>query len=187
MTNKYKNKKIITRTLGGVFIFLYIFSFSALVSASEITAENIVQVVNRERQANGITPLAINDQLQAAARNKSIDMIVNNYFDHYALGKTPWMFIRSQNYDYQLAGENLAMGYSTSEGIVNAWMNSPSHRANILNPEFQEIGVGVVRGAYTENGLTSETTITTEMLAQPKSKISQLLDKVVSTISNIFK
>ena len=186
MTNINKNKMIV-EALGGVFIFIYVFSFSILAHASEITPENIVQVINLERQANGIAPLAVNNQLQTAARNKSVDMIVHNYFDHYAFGKTPWSFILAENYNYQVAGENLAMGFRTSEGVVNAWMNSPTHRANILNSEFQEIGVGVVKGAYTEDGQTGETTMTTEITAAPKSKVSQLLDKVISTISNIFK
>lgn len=187
MTNKNKNKKQIASTLGGVFALVWLVVSFIPVFASEITPENIIKAVNQKRQENGVPPLVENSQLRTAARNKSIDMIVNNYFDHYALGKTPWMFIKSQNYDYQLAGENLAMGYTTSEGVVNAWMNSPSHRSNILNPEYQDIGVGVVKGVYTENGETKETTFTTEMLAQPKSKVSQLLDQVVATLTDIFK
>lgn len=187
MTNKNQNKKIIMRTLGGVFVLVWAVMFSTPVFASEITPENIISAVNQKRQENGVSSLVENPQLQVAAKNKSIDMIINNYFEHYAQGRTPWMFIKSQGYDYQIAGENLAMGFETSEGVVNAWMNSPVHRANILNSEFEEIGVGVVRGTYTENGQTKETTITTEMLAQPKSKVNQLLEKVAITLNQIFQ
>lgn len=179
-------RKVIIRTLGGVFVLLSIFSFVTFASASEITPENIVNIVNRERQTRGITPLATNNQLQTAARNKSTDMIVRNYFNHYAHGVTPWQFIRNQNYEYSIAGENLAMGFSSAESVVNAWMNSPSHRANILNPEFQDIGVGIVKGAYNDNGNIVETTMTTEILAKPKSKINQIFDRVIAAFSKLF-
>jgi len=187
MINKDKNKvQIIARILGGVFVFILTFAFSTLTYASEITPENIVNAVNREREINGLSPVIVSPQLQSAARKKSIDMIVRDYFDHYAFGLTPWSFIQNEGYNYSIAGENLAMGFSTAEGVVSAWMNSPMHRANILNPEFQNIGVGVVMGSYTENGQTNPTTMTTEMFATPKSKVSQLIDRVIATLNKLF-
>src|ERR1035437_8447738 len=135
----------------------------ALTNASDITPDNIVKLINQERTANGLNPVKMNTELQSAAVAKSQDMIYRDYFDHYAFGQTPWMFIIRAGYNYSVAGENLAKGFNTSEGIVNAWMNSPAHRANILNPNYKEIGVGVVKGAYTENGATTDTTLTTEM------------------------
>ena len=162
-----------------------IFSF-VLANASEITPDNIVKLVNEERTANGLNPLKMNPKLQSAAIFKSNDMIYRNYFDHYAFGQTPWMFIIRAGYDYSVAGENLAKGYSTSEGVVNAWINSPSHRANILNPDFQDIGVGVVRGAFTADGQTVETTMTTELFATPKSKIAVFFERISNTIFSIF-
>ncbi len=183
----YKNKKMIVCALGGIFVFLWIFSYSHSALASEITAENIVKVVNAERQARYLEPLNANSKLENAAKNKSIDMIVKNYFEHYANGRTPWSFIRNEDYEYSIAGENLAMGYSTAEGVVNAWMNSPTHRANILNPEYEDIGVGVVKGAYFEDGKVVDTTITTEMFAKPKPRIVQMIDTAFETISKIFK
>jgi len=185
MINKNK-AKIIARTLGGVFVFILTLAFSTLTYASEITPENIVGAVNKEREINGLSPVMVSPQLQIAARNKSVDMIARNYFEHYAFGKTPWSFIQSEGYDYSVAGENLAMGFNSAEGVVSAWMNSPSHRANILNPEFQNIGVGVVKGAYTENGQTNQTTMTTEMFATPKSKVNQLIDRVIATLNKLF-
>ena len=157
-----------------------------LANASEISPENIVKLVNDQRTANGLSPVKINAELQNAAITKSQDMIYRNYFDHYAFGQTPWMFILRSGYNYSVAGENLAKGFSTSEGIVNAWMNSPTHKANILNPDYQEIGVGVVKGVYTENGQVSDTTLTTEMLAAPKTRLTIFLEQVTNTISRLF-
>jgi len=176
------------KVLGSIAAIVGIFIFSVNVAfASEITPENIVSAVNKEREVRNIQPLKVNSKLQNAAGNKSTDMIVRNYFEHYAYGLTPWQFIANQNYDYSVAGENLAMGFSSSEGVVNAWMNSPAHRANLLNSEFEEVGVGVVKGEYTENGNPTYTTMTTEMLAKPEPKISQILFAISKKIINIFK
>jgi len=176
------------KVLGSIAAIVGIFIFSVNVAfASEITPENIVSAVNKEREVRNIQPLKVNSKLQNAAGNKSTDMIVRNYFEHYAYSLTPWQFIANQNYDYSVAGENLAMGFSSSEGVVNAWMNSPAHRANLLNSEFEEVGVGVVKGEYTENGNPTYTTMTTEMLAKPEPKISQILFAISKKIINIFK
>lgn len=167
-------------------IFAFGFITFAVANASEISPENIVNVVNQERISNGLNPVKINSQLQNAAIAKSQDMIAKNYFDHYAFGQTPWMFIIRAGYDYSVAGENLAKGYSTSEGVVSAWMNSPAHRANILNPSFQEIGVGVVKGISSGNGQSSGPTLTTEMLAAPKSRISQFFDTISNALTGLL-
>lgn len=158
----------------------------ALANASEISPENIVNLVNQERTANGVDPVKVNPELQSAAVAKSQDMIYRSYFDHYAFGQTPWMFILKAGYNYSVAGENLAKGFSSSEGVVNAWMDSPEHRANILNPEYQEIGVGVVKGTFTENGRATDTTLTTEILAAPKSKLTSFIERVANAILSIF-
>lgn len=157
-----------------------------LANASEINPENIVNLVNQERAANGLSPVRTNQELQNAAISKSQDMIYRNYFDHYAFGQTPWMFILRAGYNYSVAGENLAKGFNSSEGVVGAWMNSPAHKANILNPDYQEIGVGVVKGAFTENGQASDTTLTTELLATPKSRMTIFFEQMTNTISRFF-
>ncbi|MCX6810490.1 MAG: CAP domain-containing protein [Candidatus Berkelbacteria bacterium] len=169
---------------------LAIFAFGimtfALANASEISPDNIIKLVNVERSSNGLNPVKMNTELQNAAISKSEDMIYRNYFDHYAFGQTPWMFIIRAGYNYSVAGENLAKGFNTSEGIVSAWMNSPTHRANILNPDYQDIGIGVVKGTYTENGTTADTTLTTEMMATPKSGLTLFLERVTNAISSIL-
>jgi len=166
-------------------LFIFFFNFE-LARASEITSENIINVVNKEREARDIDPLSADDKLQNAAKLKSTDMIVRNYFEHYAYSLTPWSFILGQDYRYSIAGENLAMGFNTSEGVVSAWMNSPAHRENILNPEFEDIGVGVVKGEFNDNGKEINTTITTEMLAKPKPKIETLIEKISQKIKSLL-
>ena len=155
-------------------------------SASEISPENIVRVINQERQSAGLSPLNSDQNLEKAALSKSADMLARNYFDHYAFGLTPWMFIVKSGYEYSVAGENLAKGFLSSEEIVGAWMNSPSHRSNILNPQYEDIGVGVVKGVYEEDGKLIDTTLTTEIAAKPKSRVSQFFENISNAITGLF-
>jgi uncharacterized protein YkwD len=183
MTYKNKNKTIISSVLVSV---VFLFS-TQLAQASEITSENIINVVNREREARMIHPLNKSGLLTKAAEDKSRHMLIYNYFEHYALGLTPWSFIINSGYDYSIAGENLAMGFKTSEGIVEAWMDSPTHRANILNPNYEDIGVGVVRGEFTQNDKIINTVMTTNMLAKPKPAINRIFNRIVESFNNLFK
>ncbi len=117
--------------------------------SSAVTPENILQLTNFSRQAFGLGPLAMNPELSAAAQAKADDMLKNQYFGHISpQGLTPWDFIKSAGYNYIIAGENLAINFYTSEDVENAWMNSPDHKANILNKDFDDIGVAVEQGTY---------------------------------------
>lgn len=168
-------------------LFTALFVISASVaSASSVSNENIETLINKERTNRGIAPLKDNPMLDQAAFSKSIDMISRNYFDHYALGSTPWDFIKNQNYSYLYAGENLAMDFSTSEGIVSAWMNSETHRKNILNPDFTEMGVGVVKGEFVDSKGSRETQMVTNIFAAPKPAIIRVFDNIVDRIKSIF-
>ncbi len=107
--------------------------------------EQVAVLVNEQRAANGLAPLTLNYALSNVARAKSQDMHDNNYFSHTSpTYGSPFDMITSFGISYRAAGENIAMGYATPEAVVNAWMNSPGHRANILNASFQQIGVGYV-------------------------------------------
>jgi uncharacterized YkwD family protein len=120
-------------------------------SASVSTLERqVVELVNQERVSYGLAPLTLNVQLCDGARLKSQDMHDNRYFDHNSpTYGTPYDMMASLGITYASAGENIAMGYATAEAVVNAWMNSPGHRANILSENFTEIGVGhVADGNY---------------------------------------
>lgn len=115
--------------------------------ATDIRVERLFADINAERVKGGLTPLTLNTELSQAAAAKAADMFANNYWAHNSpQGKTPWDFIIGSGYRYRLAGENLAKNFSDSDGVVSAWMASPSHRANIMKPEYRDIGFAVVNG-----------------------------------------
>jgi hypothetical protein len=109
----------------------------------------IADFTNSDRIANGLAPLAVNPILQEAAQEKANDMAQNDYFAHTSpAGLTPWYWFFKAGYDFSYAGENLAVNFSDSEDVMNAWMNSPEHRANILNANYTAIGVATAEGMY---------------------------------------
>lgn len=110
----------------------------------------VVRLVNEIRQQNGLRPLTANWELSRVARYKSQDMVDNRYFSHTSpTYGTPFQMIRAFGLSYRTAGENIAYGYSTPQAVVDGWMNSSGHRANILNASYTQIGVGyVAQGHY---------------------------------------
>lgn len=107
----------------------------------------VVQLVNQKRAQAGLKPLAHNWELSRVARFKSTDMRDRGYFSHTSpTYGSPFTMIKSFGISYRAAGENIAMGQSTPQDVVDAWMKSPGHRANILSTQFTEIGVGYAYG-----------------------------------------
>jgi len=105
----------------------------------------VIRLVNVERARSGLKPLTADWQLSRTARYKSRDMHDNRYFSHTSpTYGSPFEMMTSFGISYRAAGENIAMGQKTPEAVVSAWMNSPGHRANILNRSFGKIGVGYV-------------------------------------------
>ena len=156
------------------------FSFSfERAFASDVSENNVVTLINHERMIRNIKPLKIDSDLDWAANLKSKDMLNRNYFDHFALGLTPWDFIHISGYNYSLAGENLAMDFNTSEGMVQAWMNSPKHRDNILNPDFEDIGLGIVKGTFIEETDQRQTTMVTNLFGRKQTRFAAFVDKLV--------
>lgn len=112
-----------------------------------ISDTELLNLVNYERAQRGLSGLVLNPQLTEAAKAKSAHMFSNNYWAHYAPdGTTPWSFIKSSGYNYLYAGENLAKGFTNSSDAVNAWMNSPTHRENLLSPQFKDVGFSISEG-----------------------------------------
>jgi uncharacterized protein YkwD len=112
-------------------------------SADVDFATQVVNLTNAERANHGCPALTISPLLTQAAQDHSEDMALNDYFDHDSLdGRTPWDRIRATGYDFWTAAENIAAGYSTPASVVAGWMNSSGHRANILDCDLEEIGVG---------------------------------------------
>ena len=116
---------------------------------STILPSVIVDLTNEERTDLAVGPLVRSSTLDAAAKQKAEHMAKNQYFAHYSPdGVSPWYWFDQVGYNYLHAGENLAIHFSDSGEVIEAWMNSPSHRANIANGNYQEIGVGTARGTY---------------------------------------
>jgi Cysteine-rich secretory protein family len=109
----------------------------------------VVDKTNDERATLAETPLKRNALLDEAARLKAEDMAAGSYFSHYSpSGVSPWHWFDVVDYQYAHAGENLAVHFTDSAAVVDAWMDSPTHRANIVNGVYTEIGVGTAKGEY---------------------------------------
>lgn len=140
---------------------------SVLDTFSAFNSREIITETNKVRQANGLSQLTANPQLDAAAAEKLNDMIANGYFAHTSpAGISPWHWIQKNGYKYTHAGENLALGYFTAGDTVTAWMNSPSHKANILNKNYQEIGVAT--GKASISGVTG--VLTVQVFGKPSAQ-----------------
>lgn len=109
--------------------------------------QEVIRLVNEIRVQNGLKELAFDWELGRVARYKSQDMKDNAYFSHTSpVYGSPFQMIKSFGISYKSAGENIAKGYATPQAVVNGWMNSSGHRANILNASYTHIGVGYVTG-----------------------------------------
>ncbi len=114
-----------------------------------ISNATVLDYINDDRLAMHLPKLVENRRLDKAAQNKSNLMYKQKFFAHTAPdGRTPWDFISASGYSYESAGENLAINYSDPNDEEVAWMMSPGHRENILNPKFKDIGIGI-KGQYT--------------------------------------
>ncbi len=132
--------------------------------ASSITSAQVFELTNRERLRNGLPPLTLNKYLSQAAASKAKHMFSTNYWDHIAPdGTTPWMFIKDTGYRYTIAGENLARDFDTTIPMIQAWMDSPTHQANIIHQQYQDTGIAVINGQL--DGIN--TTLVVQMFAAP--------------------
>jgi len=146
----WKNNKFLFYNLIALVFIKAVFSYSGLQFANLIDSiaafgkEDIIIQTNTLRQTLGLGGLRESVVLNIAAAQKLQDMIQNQYFAHTSpAGVSPWHWIEVNKYDYSRAGENLAIGFLTAKDTVDAWANSPSHRANLLNADYKEIGIAV--------------------------------------------
>lgn len=127
----------------------------------------VIAYTNDNRQASGELAYVPNDLLTQAAQMKANDMAEKGYFAHNSPdGKAPWYWIEEAGYIHKYAGENLAIDFTDSKDVINAWMSSPTHRANILNSQLKEIGVATAVGMYQGR----ETTFVVQMFGTPANK-----------------
>lgn len=152
--------------------------------ATDITTPKLFELSNKEREKQSLPPLQYNAELAEAARKKAADMFAKDYWAHFAPdGTTPWSFMLSSGYQYEYAGENLAKNFLFSQGVVDAWMNSQTHKENMLRKEYTEVGYGVVNGVL--NG--EETTLVVQMLGAPSNKSLSLnkQDEIFSVTQHV--
>src|SRR3989344_5803647 len=155
-SNNYKAKTLHLSSLS-VLVLLVMVSqilitlFSQIVPgvlgiATSITAEELINLTNSKRAEAGVSMLTVNPVLSQAVQAKGADMVAKNYWAHTSPdGLTPWTFFKNSNYRYLYAGENLARDFSR---CVNAWMNSPTHRENIISNRYREIGIAVIHDTF---------------------------------------
>ncbi len=145
--------------LGGMFVLTLLTFVGANLHAylwqssdwlvSTVLPAVVVKLTNAERSELAEAPLRRNSVLDSAAQMKANHMAKNEYFAHYAPnGTSPWYWFDQAGYTYAHAGENLAIHFTDSSEVVDAWMKSPTHRENIVNGNFTEIGVGTAKGEY---------------------------------------
>jgi hypothetical protein len=114
---------------------------------SSVTIDEVVRATNEQRVSAGLKPLTYNEKLADAARRKAANMFSENYWAHNSpSGKSPWVWFKEAGYNYIYAGENLAKDFGDTSRMMSAWMASPTHKENIVNPKYQEIGIAVVPG-----------------------------------------
>lgn len=175
---------------------------------AHIIVNVLIDLTNDNRLQNNLTALIHNPLLDTAAQLKAEDMVRNGYFAHYSpTGTTPWHWFSEVGYYFLYAGENLAVNFTESVDVENAWMKSPLHRANILDTKFKEIGLATSNGIYEGNGTTfvvqlfgtpsfaaspkvvavesDVTSTTTEELVEATSSKEQVLGSSVSQVKEI--
>jgi len=155
-----------------VFVSKKVPSFSNVLGlATDITVQKLFTLTNEERAKISLPPLQENKELNDAAAKKATHMFKNDYWSHFAPdGTSPWDFIKQSGYQYEYAGENLAKNFLFSKNVVDAWMNSPTHKENIVRKEYSEVGYAVVNGML--NG--EDTTLVVQMFGTPLEKIESV-------------
>ncbi len=157
-------------------------SHGVLGASSDYSGETLLSKTNQARQAAAETNLTIDQRLTAAAQAKADDMVSRNYWAHNTPdGKAPWSFITASGYNYDLAGENLAYGFSGASEAVGGWMNSQEHRDNILNAGYQNVGFGVAT-APNYQGKGQQTIVVAEY-GKPSSSVANIRFSVASPAS----
>ncbi len=143
---------------------------SVLGISYSIPINQLLVATNQDRTAHGLAPLVLNQKLTNAAVANAAYMFKEDYWAHFAPdGTSPWYFINQAGYNYLYAGQNLARGFVDVPSLETAWMNSPEHRANILSPNYKDIGYAVEEGNLTGE----DTVLVVEMFGSQVSSVSQ--------------
>lgn len=182
--NDYKPKILRARSLTMIAVILLVlkifvasylfFIYPNIAKMSQMVSQEIYDLINVDRAGSKLNGLTMNDKLNKAARAKADDMVNNNYFAHKSPnGRMPWDWINRNEYAYLYAGENLAMNFTTADSAHQALMLSESHKKNILNSRYSDIGIAVAQGVV--NG--KKTNILVELFGSAKSAVKPALAK----------
>ncbi len=170
------------------FLFVIAAALNAIVirsGSSELAAvvsSTLVDLANADRKDSNLSGLAVSSVLERAAQLKANDMAAKGYFAHNSPeGVTPWHWFEEAGYNFSFAGENLAVYFSDSAELERAWMNSPLHRANILNSSFTEIGIATAKGVYQGR----ETVYVVQEFGRPKRGTASLAHTGAAALKNI--
>lgn len=175
------------RKFSFIVVFLIIFSFFPRYSFA-IDAIKLIAEVNSERITNGLTPLVQDNKLNNAALQKAISLTKIQSLSHTKSQEgVAWSFIKDAGYVYGIAGENLAVNFQNEEEVISHWMNSPSHRANILRSDFTDVGVAITEGKY--DGRTADYVVM--YFAQPNLSLQReaqikALKDMITYLSNLL-
>lgn len=153
--------------------------------SSEITAQKVLDQTNKERIKIGLETYQYNQKLSESAQKKAQDMFTNDYWSHNSpQGKNPWTFFEDVGYKYSVAGENLAKDFYSIDALITAWMNSPTHKANITHSKYKEIGIAVVDGVL--GGV--KTTLVVQHFGTPLNlaDLQSPIDQTVNTSETII-
>lgn len=121
--------------------------------ASDITRASVIAAMNEYRAQHHLPPLREDRRLDAAANDRMTDMEDIGYWAHESPdGRSPFVWLPVHGYEIHFAGENLACGFETTEMLVEGWMESPGHRANILSPNFEDCGIAIIDGMTMRRG-----------------------------------
>jgi uncharacterized protein YkwD len=141
-------------------------------SPNEITVENVVRLMNDWRASEGLQPLRQDDRLMLAAGDRMRHMEEESFWSHRSPdGVTPFVWLRVRAYDFRNAGENLATGFETASLLVQSWMESPGHRANIMSDVYQDCGVAIIEGS-TRGPATGKSVVV--LFGRKKAEASQI-------------
>jgi hypothetical protein len=183
-----RNKNIYNILILIIFLEIFTFLIPTLIHLNRtggmaaVLPAVLSNLTNEERQNQKLPILIVNSLLTKAAESKAQDMATKSYFSHTSReGKTPWFWIDQVGYKYQYAGENLAINFNDSVDVTQAWMNSPTHRANIMKGKYTEIGTGIAVGIYEGR----ETVFVAQMYASPAKTIPVVNKKVVQNSSKV--
>lgn len=173
--NKYRPKFLDSQFLFYYAIFIIVLKliivpffilFPKSIFFATITKNALIEFTNQKRENLGIQSLKENSKLDEAAYLKAKDILEKDYFSHQSPeGISPWYWFKKTGYNYQFAGENLAIGFLDSEEVIQAWLDSSSHKKNLLEKNYEEMGIAVMKGEFGGN----ETTVVVQLFGTPKT------------------